>query len=87
MVSLVHVTALHYLASEAGAVRRQLLHVTDKEPASIRMSSRDLLQRRATNDEGDTVWVDSPLIRAARSGQEGCHIVAPTEASSLGIES
>ncbi|CAE7033912.1 unnamed protein product [Symbiodinium natans] len=32
------------------------------------MSSRDLLQRRATNDDGDTVWVDSPLIRAARSG-------------------
>eukprot|EP00913_Durusdinium_trenchii_P033742 g31586.t1 len=32
------------------------------------MSSRDLLQRRATNDEGDTIWVDSPLVRAARSG-------------------
>ncbi|CAJ1338143.1 unnamed protein product [Effrenium voratum] len=32
------------------------------------MSSRDLLQRRATNDLGDTVWVDSPLVRAARSG-------------------
>ena len=32
------------------------------------MSSRDLLQRRATNDQGDTVWQDSPLLRAARSG-------------------
>eukprot|EP00435_Cladocopium_sp_Y103_P028135 s301_g7.t1 len=32
------------------------------------MSSRDLLQRRATSDQGDTIWVDSPLVRAARSG-------------------
>ncbi|CAE7698156.1 Vwa8, partial [Symbiodinium microadriaticum] len=41
------------------------------------MSSRDLLQRRATNDDGDTVWVDSPLIRAARTGSlcilDGAH--------------
>eukprot|EP00434_Breviolum_minutum_P000157 symbB.v1.2.000133.t1/scaffold16.1/size461936/7 len=32
------------------------------------MSSRDLLQRRATSDQGDTIWMDSPLVRAARSG-------------------
>ena len=43
------------------------------------MSSRDLLQRRATNDDGDTVWVDSPLIRAARSGPMWCFGSADSE--------
>ncbi|CAK0851569.1 unnamed protein product, partial [Prorocentrum cordatum] len=32
------------------------------------MSSRDLLQRRTTDAGGRTSWVDSPLVRAARSG-------------------
>merc|ERR1711881_89672 len=32
------------------------------------MSSRDLLQRRATDQDGQTSWVDSPLVRAARRG-------------------
>ncbi|CAE8599856.1 unnamed protein product, partial [Polarella glacialis] len=41
------------------------------------MSSRDLLQRRATDTAGATVWADSPLVRAARNGSlcilDGAH--------------
>ena len=32
------------------------------------VSARDLLQTRDTTPEGDTVWVDSPLVSAAKSG-------------------
>ncbi|KAL7742632.1 hypothetical protein ACLKA6_002000 [Drosophila palustris] len=32
------------------------------------MNSRDLLQQRVTNTEGDTIWQDSPLVRAAKNG-------------------
>eukprot|EP00927_Polykrikos_kofoidii_P015773 TRINITY_DN17055_c0_g1_i1.p1 TRINITY_DN17055_c0_g1~~TRINITY_DN17055_c0_g1_i1.p1 ORF type:complete len:2144 (+),score=329.32 TRINITY_DN17055_c0_g1_i1:237-6668(+) len=32
------------------------------------MSSRDLLQRRTTDADGRTSWIDSPLVRAARRG-------------------
>lgn len=32
------------------------------------MSGRDLLQRRATDQSGDTKWEDSPIIRAAVEG-------------------
>lgn len=32
------------------------------------MTSRDLVQQRITTLEGDTVWRDSPLVRAAKSG-------------------
>lgn len=32
------------------------------------MSARDLLQRRATTDKGDTVWETTPLIEAALGG-------------------
>ncbi|OQS05394.1 hypothetical protein THRCLA_02460 [Thraustotheca clavata] len=32
------------------------------------MSSRDLYQRRATDDKGNTLWEDSPLMHAARMG-------------------
>ncbi|XP_011213672.3 von Willebrand factor A domain-containing protein 8 [Bactrocera dorsalis] len=32
------------------------------------MTSRDLIQQRITSPEGDTVWRDSPLVRAARYG-------------------
>jgi hypothetical protein len=33
------------------------------------MTARDLLQRRATDAEGNTFWEDSPLVRAARLGR------------------
>ena len=33
------------------------------------MTSRDLLQKRMTNENGETTWDDSPLIKAARMGQ------------------
>lgn len=32
------------------------------------MSARDLLQRRSTTFSGDTTWEDSPLVKAARTG-------------------
>ncbi|KAL7746699.1 hypothetical protein RI367_007978 [Sorochytrium milnesiophthora] len=32
------------------------------------MTARDLLQRRATNDLGETVWEDAPLVNAAVTG-------------------
>ncbi|KNC26477.1 hypothetical protein FF38_08605 [Lucilia cuprina] len=32
------------------------------------MTSRDLVQQRITTAEGDTVWRDSPLVRAAKNG-------------------
>ncbi|XP_004527380.1 von Willebrand factor A domain-containing protein 8 [Ceratitis capitata] len=32
------------------------------------MTSRDLIQQRITSAEGDTVWRDSPLVRAAKYG-------------------
>ncbi|XP_075158408.1 von Willebrand factor A domain-containing protein c12.2 [Haematobia irritans] len=32
------------------------------------MTSRDLIQQRITTQEGDTVWRDSPLVRAAKTG-------------------
>ncbi|XP_061397314.1 von Willebrand factor A domain-containing protein 8-like [Musca vetustissima] len=32
------------------------------------MTSRDLIQQRITTQEGDTVWRDSPLVRAAKMG-------------------
>ncbi|KAJ3220295.1 von Willebrand factor A domain-containing protein 8 [Dinochytrium kinnereticum] len=32
------------------------------------MSARDLLQRRSTNDKGDTIWTNSPLVSAALEG-------------------
>ncbi|KAI8855148.1 AAA domain-containing protein [Chytridium lagenaria] len=32
------------------------------------ISARDLLQRRATNSKGDTVWINSPLVMAALDG-------------------
>jgi len=31
------------------------------------MSARDLLQRRSTNQNGDTVWIDSPIVQAAKT--------------------
>ena len=33
------------------------------------MSSHELLQRRATDEFGATVWIDSPLVTAACSGE------------------
>ncbi|XP_054728562.1 von Willebrand factor A domain-containing protein 8 [Anastrepha obliqua] len=32
------------------------------------MTSRDLIQQRITSSEGDTIWRDSPLVRAAKYG-------------------
>ena len=33
------------------------------------MSARDLLERRTTNENGDTIWEKSPLIDAALNGR------------------
>jgi MoxR-like ATPase len=45
------------------------------------MSARDLLQRRSTNQSGDTVWIDSPIVQAAKTGSllvlDGIHRLAP----------
>lgn len=35
------------------------------------MSARDLIQQRTTTLSGDTIWQDSPLIRAAKNGHIG----------------
>ena len=32
------------------------------------MSARDLLQRRSTTPGGDTIWLDSPVVAAAKNG-------------------
>jgi von Willebrand factor A domain-containing protein 8 len=37
-------------------------------PLYQELTSRDLLQRRITDDLGNTTWTDSPLIRSAREG-------------------
>ncbi len=45
------------------------------------MSARDLLQRRTTTDQGETVWVDSPIVAGMREGRlvvlDGVHRLAP----------
>ncbi|XP_055911118.1 von Willebrand factor A domain-containing protein 8 [Eupeodes corollae] len=50
----------------------QLLHLLNQsvEPMVLYedMTSRDLVQQRITTAEGDTVWRDSPLVRAAKTG-------------------
>ena len=33
------------------------------------MTARDLLQQRTTNPEGDTIWMNSPLVNAALEGK------------------
>lgn len=33
------------------------------------MTSRDLLQQRSTNEAGDTIWINSPLVQAALEGK------------------
>lgn len=46
------------------------------------MTSRDLIQQRATLDNGDTVWRLSPLINAAIDGKvavlDGIHRIHPS---------
>ena len=32
------------------------------------MTSRDLVQRRSTNERGETVWQDTQLVRSAKEG-------------------
>lgn len=45
------------------------------------MSARDLLLRRSTNREGDTIWEPAPLVRAALNGElvvlDGLHRLLP----------
>ncbi|XP_030379165.1 von Willebrand factor A domain-containing protein 8 [Scaptodrosophila lebanonensis] len=51
------------------------------------MTSRDLVQQRITSVEGDTVWRDSPLVRAAKTGSvailNGIHRLHKSTASVL----
>ncbi|XP_070067126.1 von Willebrand factor A domain-containing protein 8 isoform X2 [Drosophila virilis] len=51
---------------------KQLLRLLHQSPELMMlyedMTSSDLLQQRITNEEGDTIWRDSPLVRAAKTG-------------------
>ncbi|XP_033169336.1 von Willebrand factor A domain-containing protein 8 isoform X1 [Drosophila mauritiana] len=51
------------------------------------MTSRDIVQQRITSPQGDTVWRDSPLVRAAKSGSvavlNGLHRLHKSTASVL----
>lgn len=51
------------------------------------MTARDLLQRRATDENGDTVWINSPLVTAAIRGEicvlDGVHRLGPGTLSVL----
>lgn len=49
------------------------------------MTSRDLIQQRSTEANGDTTWRDSALVSAALNGQmavlDGIHRVHPSTLS------
>lgn len=51
------------------------------------MTSRDLIQQRSTSDNGNTVWVFSPLVNAALEGKiailDGIHRIHPSTLSVL----
>ncbi|KAH9163007.1 hypothetical protein LEN26_000697 [Aphanomyces euteiches] len=51
------------------------------------MTARDLFQRRATDNNGNTTWEDSPLMRAARLGHvailDGVHRLSSDTLSTL----
>lgn len=51
------------------------------------MTARDFVQQRTTTPTGDTVWRDSPLIRAAKSGNiavlDGIHRIHSSTISVL----
>ncbi|XP_044761445.1 von Willebrand factor A domain-containing protein 8 [Coccinella septempunctata] len=51
------------------------------------MTSRDLIQQRSTLDNGDTIWVFSPLVNAALEGKiailDGIHRIHPSTLSVL----
>ncbi|XP_046413785.1 von Willebrand factor A domain-containing protein 8 [Neodiprion fabricii] len=46
------------------------------------MTSRDLIQQRTTLPNGDTIWIDSPLVQAALDGKlailDGIHRIHPS---------
>lgn len=51
------------------------------------MTDRDFLQQRTTNANGNTIWRDSPLIRAAKLGHiavlDGIHQIHSSTISVL----
>jgi von Willebrand factor A domain-containing protein 8 len=51
------------------------------------LTSRDLVQRRSTDSLGNTVWADSPLITAAKTGRmavlDGIHRLSPDTLATL----
>lgn len=51
------------------------------------MTARDFVQQRTTTPVGDTIWRDSPLIRAAKSGSiavfDGIHRIHSSTISFL----
>lgn len=51
------------------------------------MSARDLLQRRVTDERGNTCWEDSPLVRAAVNGHflilDGLHRLSASAVAAL----
>ena len=56
-------------------------------PLYNELTARDLLQRRVTDDQGNTTWADSPLVRSAREGSvcvlDGVHSLDVHALSSL----
>ena len=50
------------------AFARCLGYTIELVPLYKDMSARDLLQRRGTNEKGDTVWESSPLVKGALEG-------------------
>jgi len=49
-------------------VEKQLLFTTGQDLLGILykdMTERDLLQRRTTKPNGDTIWIPSPLVSGA----------------------
>ncbi|KAF7279849.1 hypothetical protein GWI33_006657 [Rhynchophorus ferrugineus] len=70
---------------------KQMSFILDKELENIvlyqDMTARDLIQQRTTQENGDTVWAFSPLVKAAISGKiavlDGIHRIHPSTLSVL----
>lgn len=73
------------------ALTKELLRLLQQtsEPMMLYedMTSRDLVQQRITSPQGDTIWRDSPLVRAAKTGSvavlNGLHRLHKSTASVL----
>lgn len=68
-----HPCLLGHKGSGKSVIARAFARETGLSPVTFNLysdlTSRDLLQRRVTDSEGNTTWSDSPLVLAARTGQ------------------